>query len=136
MGLQLWAHLRPNCYAILLISTDLWWSIDHCHVDCQLIKTCLRYRVFCVFSCLLLAAISPAILVPRKRLSMLKNGPLARIWHNDYTNLCNNSTCRSVLGDCCRCWEQVQQFPRTSRTSISLFQINLTSESTTDKSRP
>ena len=54
--------------------------------------------------------ISPAILVPRKRPSMLKNDPLARIWHNDYTNLCNNSTCRTVLGECCRCWEQVQQF--------------------------
>ena len=67
------------------------------------------------------AAISPAILVQRKRPSMLKNDPLARIWHNDYTNFCNNSTCRTVLGECCRCLEQVQQFPRTSRTPISLF---------------
>ena len=84
------------------------------------------------------AVISPAILVPIKRPSMLKNDPLARIWHSDYSNFCNNSTCRTVLGECCRCWEQVQQFPRTSRTSISLFKINLTSEptSTTDKSRP
>ena len=32
------------------------------------------------------AMISPAILVPRKRPSMLKNDPLARIWHNDYTS--------------------------------------------------
>ena len=72
------------------------------------------------------AVISPAIWVPRKRLSRLKNDPLARIWHNDYTNLCNSSTGRTVLGEWCRCWEQVQQFPRTSRTSISLFQINLT----------
>ena len=67
------------------------------------------------------AVISPAILVQRKRPSMLKNDPLARIWHNDYTNFCNNSTCRRVLGECCRCLEQVQQFPRTSRTPISLF---------------
>ncbi len=82
------------------------------------------------------AVISPAKLVPRKRPSLLKYDPLARIWHIDYTNLCNNSTCRTVLGECCRCWEQFQQFPRTSKTSISLFQINLTSEPTTDKSRP
>ena len=81
------------------------------------------------------AVISPAIWVPRKRPSMLKNDPLARIWHNDYTNFCNNSTCRTVLGECCRCWEQVQQFPRTSRTSISLFQINLTSEPTFELGR-
>ena len=53
------------------------------------------------------AVISPAILVPRERPSMPKKDPLARIWHNDYTNLCNNSTCRTVLGQCCRCWEQV-----------------------------
>ena len=81
------------------------------------------------------AVLPPAIWVPRKRLSMLKNDPHAHIWHSDYTNLCNNWTCRTVLGECCTCWEQVHQFPRTSRTSISLFQINLTSESTTDKSR-
>ena len=67
------------------------------------------------------AVISPAILVQRKRPAMLKNDPLARIWHNDYTNFCNNSTCRTVLGECYRCLEQVQQFPRTSRTPISLF---------------
>ena len=36
------------------------------------------------------AVISPAILVPRKWPSMLKNDQLAQIWHNDYTNFCNN----------------------------------------------
>ena len=32
------------------------------------------------------------ILVPRKRLSWLKNDPLARMWNNHCTDLCNNST--------------------------------------------
>ena len=55
-GHHLWPHLRPNCYAILIISTVVWWSVDHGHVYCQLIKT----SVFCslwMFAWLTIASI-------------------------------------------------------------------------------
>ena len=44
--------------------------------------------------CTLLPALHSltGILVPRKRLSWLKNDPLARMWHNHCTDLCSNST--------------------------------------------